>query len=71
MGLAKELLVACSYFESNPNYWVDNSLVSDSDTETCVFEAAEAAYNLQEGLSPQDAASKLFHAYLAFVQFFR
>jgi len=69
--LAEELLVAHSYFESNPNYWVDSGLVSDSDAETCVFEAAKAACILQEGLSPQDTASKLFYAHLAFVQAFR
>ena len=69
--LAEELLVARSYFESDPNYWVDSGLISDSATETRVFKAAEAACSLQEGLSPQDAASKLFHAHLAFVQTFR
>jgi len=71
LELAEELLVACFYFESDPNYWVDSSLVSDSDAETHVFEATEAACSLQEGLSPQDAASKLFHVHLAFVQAFR
>ena len=69
--LAEELLVAHSYFESNPNYWVDSGLVSDSAAETRVFEAAESACSLQEGLSPQDATSKLFHAHLTFVQTFR
>ena len=64
-------MVAHSYFESNPNYWVDSSLISDSDAEARVFKAAEAACSLQEGLSPQDAASKLFHAHLTFVQTFR
>jgi len=68
--LAEELLVACSYFESNPNYWVDSSLVSDSAAETRVFEATESACSLQEGLSSQDATSKLFHTHLAFVQTF-
>ena len=70
LELARELLVARSYFESNPNYWVDSGLISYSDAETHVFEAAKAACSLQEGLSPQDAASKLFHAHLAFVQAF-
>jgi len=68
--LAEELLVACSYFKSNPNYWVDSSLVSDSAAETRVFEATESACSLQEGLSSQDATSKLFHTHLAFVQTF-
>jgi len=65
--LAEELLVAHSYFKSNPNYWVDSGLVSDSAAETCVFEADKAACTLQEGLSPQDAIFKLFHTHLAFV----
>jgi len=69
--LAEELLVAHSYFESNSNYWVNSGLVSDSAAKTRVFEAAESTCSLQEGLSPQDATSKLFHAYLAFVQTFR
>jgi len=68
--LAEKLLVARSYFKSDPNYWVDSGLVSDSAAETRVFEADEAACTLQEGLSPQDAASKLFHAHLTFVQTF-
>jgi len=68
--LAEELLVARSYFEGDPNYWVDSGLLSDSAAETHVFEVVEAAYSLQEGLSPQDAASKLFHAHLTFVQTF-
>ena len=70
LELAEELLVACSYFKSNPNYWVDSSLVSDSAAETRVFEATESACSLQEGLSSQDATSKLFHTHLAFVQTF-
>ena len=70
LELAEELLVARSYFESNPNYWVDSGLISDSAAETRVFEAAESACSLQEGLFPQDATSKLFHAHLAFVQTF-
>ena len=70
LELAEELLVARFYFESDSNYWVDSGLVSDSDAKTCVFEAAKAACSLQEGLSSQDAASKLFHAHLAFVQTF-
>ena len=69
--LAEELLVARSYFENDPDYWVGSGLVSDSAAETRVFKAAEAACSLQESLSPQDAASKLFHAHLAFVQTFR
>jgi len=51
LELAKELLVAYCYFESNSNYWVESSLVSDSDAETCVFKAAKVVCNLQEGLS--------------------
>jgi len=68
--LAEELLVARFYFESNPNYWVDSDLISDSAAKIRVFKAAKAACSLQEGLSPQDAVSKLFHAHLAFVQTF-
>jgi len=64
-------LVACSYFENDPDYWVGSGLISDSAAETRVFKAAEAACSLQEGLSPQDAASKLFYTHLAFVQTFR
>ena len=64
-------MVACSYFENDPDYWVGSGLVSDSAAETRVFKAAEAACSLQEGLSPQDAASKLFYTHLAFVQTFR
>jgi len=63
--LAEELLITHSYFESNPNYWVDSSLVSDSDAKTHVFKATEATCNLQEDLSPQNTASKLFHAHFA------
>ena len=67
----EELLITRSYFVGHTNYWVDSGLVSDSQTEVSVFQAAKAACSLKKGLFLQDAASTLFYSHLAFVRAFR
>ena len=68
---AEELLVACNYYSSDANYWVESGLVSDSAAQEALFSAAESAFHPSKASSPQEAASLLFHSHLVFVRSFR
>jgi len=60
---AEELLAAERYYQGDPDFWVGNGLVADTDAQTAIFEAACLAFSNFEGVSSPEATKQLFESY--------
>ena len=53
---AKELLTTECYYQGDPDFWVESSLVADTDAQTVIFETTRLAFSNFERVSGPEAA---------------